>query len=51
MDSSVDSRGVGTLDHLNLLTTLAEDEGWHGGDTVLGGDWTKIVNVDLVEAD
>lgn len=50
-DSSIDAAGIGTLDIGNLLATLAEEEGWHGGDTVIGSDFGNLVNVDLVETD
>lgn len=50
-DSSIDASGVGTLDKVNLLATLAEEEGWHSGDTVVASGFGNLVNVDLVESD
>lgn len=51
LDTSHDTRGVGTTDGLDLLTVLEEEEGGHGGDAVLGRDLGELVDVDLVELD
>lgn len=50
-DSSTDSRGVGATDGLEQLAVLVEEEGRHSGDTVLSGDISEVIDVDLVELD
>jgi hypothetical protein len=49
LKTSLDSRGVGTLNLLNTLALVVEVEGRHSRDTVISSDGGKLVNVDLVE--
>jgi hypothetical protein len=49
LKTSLDSRGVGTLNLLKTLALVVEVEGRHSRDTVLSSDVSKLVNVDLVE--
>lgn len=51
LNTSHNSRGVGTTDSLDLLTTLEEKESRHGRDTVGSSDLRKLVDVDLEELD
>jgi len=47
--TSLDTRGVGTTDSLNLLAVLEEEESGHSGDTVLGSDVSDLVDINLEE--
>jgi hypothetical protein len=49
LKTSLDSRGVGTLNLVNTLALVVEVEGRHSRDAVLSSDGSKLVNVDLVE--
>ena len=51
LESSLDGRGVGTLDLLHTLTTVVEVEGRHGRDTVGSGNLGEVIDIDLVELD
>lgn len=51
LDSSLDGRGVGTLDLLHTLTIVVEVEGRHGRDTVGSGNLGEFIDIDLVELD
>jgi hypothetical protein len=50
-EGGLDGLGVGTDDGLDLSAVLEEDEGGHGADSELLGDFGDLVDVDLVEAD
>jgi hypothetical protein len=49
LKTSLDSRGVGTLNLRNTLALVVEVEGRHSRDTVISSNGSKLVNVDLVE--
>ena len=51
LETSLDGRGVGTLDLLLALTTVVEVEGRHGRDTVGSGNLGEVIDIDLVELD
>lgn len=52
-DGLLDGRGVGAPDSqlVLLLAILVEQEGGHGGDAVVGGDFGELIDIDLVELD
>lgn len=51
LDTSHDSRRVGTTNSLNFLALLEEEEGGHSRDAVLSSDLGQLVDVDLEELD
>lgn len=53
LDTSLDSRGVGTTDSRisELLAILVEEEGRHSRDTVISSNLSQLVDVNLVELD
>ena len=51
LDTSLDGRGVSTLDLLLALTVLVEVEGRHGRDTVGSSDVRELIDINLVELD
>lgn len=51
LDTSHDSRRVGTTNSLDLLAVLEEEEGGHSRDAVLGSNLGQLVDVDLEELD
>lgn len=51
LETSLDGRGVGTLDLLDALALVVEVEGRHGRDTVGSSNLGEVINVDLVELD
>ena len=51
LNSSGKSGRVGTTNHLDNLAVLEDEEGGHGGDSVVGSNLRQLVDVDLVELD
>jgi hypothetical protein len=51
LNGSLQGWWVGANDLGSLLAILEDDEGWHGADAELLGDFWDVVNVDLDEVD
>lgn len=51
LQTSLDSGRVSTLDFLNTLALVVEVESRHGRDTVVSGNGSKLIDVNLVELD